>query len=199
MAAAPVALATSGQAVKALTADLVVIEGRFFRKVKRRIPTGRLTPKGRPGMRTEITLEPIDVSAHVNPVSIVIGAAIGLFGIAIGAWWLGLGVHRKSDADLLLEGIGTVDVVTLEGNLITVDRDGIRDLILGDESRLRDIEAALDSNPSPSERVILLRRKKVLWEHLTMLREKQKEIEKELMEGVPWQRRYQLENRPRLS
>ena len=100
MAAAPVALATSGQAVKALTADLVVIEGRFFRKVKRRVPTGRLTPKGRPGMRTEITLEPVDVSAHLNPVSLAIGVGVGLLGLGAGMWWMGLGVQKIPDETL---------------------------------------------------------------------------------------------------
>jgi len=110
MAAAPVALVAQ-KGVKALTADLVVVEGRFFRKVKRRVPTGRLTPKGRPGMRTEITLEPVDVSAHLNPVSIAIGAGVGLVGIGIGMWMLGLAVNVRTDEEKarLEEGVVLAD------------------------------------------------------------------------------------------
>lgn len=70
---------------KGLTGDFVVIEGKIFRQIetKERVPTGGLTPTGRPAMHTvtTVTLEPIHVEAHINPISVL--ASAGLVGLGI--------------------------------------------------------------------------------------------------------------------
>lgn len=91
--------------VDALTGDLVVIEGQFFRKLKRRVPTGKLTKAGRPQMRSFETLEPIDVSAHVNPLSLLLAGGVGVVGLGVGLWMLGLGVSVLTPENrAILEG-----------------------------------------------------------------------------------------------
>ena len=106
MAGPLVAAETGGRAVEAvskvLTGDLVVIRGQVFRTIRRRVPTGELTPTGRPQMVTQEVLIPVDVEAHVNPLSIGLGLAglgVGLGALALGAWWAGIGVRVFTDKD----------------------------------------------------------------------------------------------------
>lgn len=83
------AVVPAGKAIeevaKGLTGDFVVIGTRVFRQIetKERVPTGGLTPTGRPAMTTitKVHLEPIDIEAHVNPLSIL--ASAGLAGLGI--------------------------------------------------------------------------------------------------------------------
>ena len=89
---AAAALIPAGEAAKevssVLTGDLVTIKGQVFRAIRRRVPTGELTPTGRPAMVTQEVLVPVDVEAHVNPLSIIIAAGVGLAGVLAGvvAW-----------------------------------------------------------------------------------------------------------------
>ena len=92
----------AGEVSQVLTGDLVVIRGQVFRAIRRQVPTGELTPTGRPAMVTQEVLVPVDVEAHVNPLSIGLGLAglgIGLGALALGAWWAGIGVGLLSDQD----------------------------------------------------------------------------------------------------
>ena len=61
--------------VKVLSTDIAVIEGKFYRKLKGRVRTGKLTKAGRPQMRTVTQLEPVDVALHANPIG------LGMLGI----------------------------------------------------------------------------------------------------------------------
>lgn len=89
MSAGPiVALAPSAAqgAVKVLSTDIVKLEHRFYRRIRVRVPTGKLTKKGKTQYRREERLEPINVALNVNPIGLgilgILGAAAGfvLFG-----------------------------------------------------------------------------------------------------------------------
>ncbi len=112
----PVAKA-AGEVSKVLTGDLVVIKGQVFRAIKRRVPTGELTPTGRPQMVTQEVLVPIEVEAHVNPLSIGLGLAglgIGLGALALGAWWAGIGVKLNPEVQDQIR-LNLKTIVVLEG------------------------------------------------------------------------------------
>lgn len=95
------ALPVAQSAVKVLSTDIVTVEGKVFRRIRKKVPLERdgkilLTPKGRVRYTRLETLEPVDVSLHANPIGItalVLGgalAAIGLFGrVKVGV--LGIG------------------------------------------------------------------------------------------------------------
>ena len=93
------ALKTGEAARKSLTADIIVVHGKFYREVRTREPTGKLTKGGRPQMRTIRRLEPIEVETHVNPLMLLAAGAIGLVGAGIGLWMLGLGVKVLPEAE----------------------------------------------------------------------------------------------------
>lgn len=69
------------EVAKGLTADLLVLGGKVYRRVEERVPTGKKTKTGRPRYVTGYRLEPVDVELHVNPLAIGLGVA----GTAIGA------------------------------------------------------------------------------------------------------------------
>lgn len=85
----PVSSAGAGVAKevsKVLTGDLVVISGRVFRVVEHQV-----------GRKKEKFLEPVEVEAHVNPISLGLGAlAVGaaVVGISVAAWLAGIGVEH---------------------------------------------------------------------------------------------------------
>ena len=60
---------------KVLTGDLVTFNFQVYRVIRQRVPTGEKTKAGKPAMTTAEFLVPIDVEAHVNPVSIGLGLA----------------------------------------------------------------------------------------------------------------------------
>jgi len=97
--AGPLALAGLSRAGKAVTNDLVVVEGRWFRKVRSRVTVtddqGRplRTKKGRVRKTTLEVLEPVDVEAHVNPVGIGLGVlALGVAAVGAAIVWNGITV-----------------------------------------------------------------------------------------------------------
>ena len=63
--------------VKVLSTDIAVIEGKFYRKLKVRVRTGKLTKAGRPQMRTVTQLEPVDVALHANPIGLGVLGILG--------------------------------------------------------------------------------------------------------------------------
>ena len=82
MAASTAALAVPAKevvtgAVKVLSTDIVTIEGKFYRKLKVRVRTGKLTKSGRPQMRTVTQLEPVDVALHANPIGLGVLGILG--------------------------------------------------------------------------------------------------------------------------
>jgi hypothetical protein len=89
----PVARKGGEAAWKALTGDLVVVNGSVYRRIKSRHPTGKLTPKGRAAYRTVETLEPFNIDVHINPLTIAIGGGAALLAAGVGLWMLGLGVR----------------------------------------------------------------------------------------------------------
>jgi len=73
-------------AVKVLSTDIVKVEGKVYRRVKKRIPLEKdgkllLTKTGRVRYTKLETLEPVDVSLHANPIGLGVLAA----GVALGA------------------------------------------------------------------------------------------------------------------
>lgn len=70
-------------AIKVLTTDIFTIRGRVFRKLEIEVPTGKFTKTGRPKMRKEVILEPVEYEAHANPVGIGILAGLGALGAAL--------------------------------------------------------------------------------------------------------------------
>ena len=114
---------------EALTGDLVVIKGKIYRE--REIVTygPDLTPKGRPRKHTAKVLEPVEIEAHINPVSLAVaGAAVGVgaLGILAAGWVAGVGV--------------TVDQVTrdridLVNLLIAAGEEDLRELAPDDPAR----------------------------------------------------------------
>jgi len=73
-----VARSTAERASSALTADLVVVQGRLYYKR---------------GKGKKAVLEPVDLDVHVNPLSIALGGAVGVVGLGVGLWMLGLGAR----------------------------------------------------------------------------------------------------------
>lgn len=73
-------------AVKVLTTDLVSLEGKIYRRVIKKIPLVKngvvqLTRKGRVRYVKVQELEPIQVSAHANPIGLgALGALVGIGG-----------------------------------------------------------------------------------------------------------------------
>ena len=104
--AGPLAIAGGEKALaavgKAVSNDLLVIQGRIFRKVI--IEPARRKTKTRPAQKEIFVLEPIDLEAHINPVAIGLGA-LGLGAAALAAWvaWNGIKVGVPT--------IGTVTVI----------------------------------------------------------------------------------------
>lgn len=141
MAAPGAALALASAAKTALTGDLVVVNGRYYRELKTHEPTGKLTKTGRPQMRMVRRLEPIDVDVHVNPVAIAIGAGVALLAGAVGLWWLGLGVrHRTSEEIQTLMDDNDARILDLETNVIPAD-----EVLLGDAmENIRELYTALN-------------------------------------------------------
>ncbi len=95
---------------KGLTGDFVVIEGRIFRRIetKERVPTGALTPTGRPAMTTvtHVDLEPINVEAHVNPISLgILGIGLAVVGATAYVAWEGLTLGTPLGAFRVIEGL----------------------------------------------------------------------------------------------
>ena len=85
-----VAAEIAGQAIESASSDLLTIEGNVFRQVKDP-ETGK------------IFLVPVKVEAHVNPVSILGGAAAGLFGIlAATVAWHGLSIPSPLGGSITL-------------------------------------------------------------------------------------------------
>ncbi len=75
------AIKAGEKAAEAALGDLVVIEGKVFREVK----------KGR-----KKVLVPVNVRVSINPLTALIGLGAGLLGGAVGLWALGLGVEILS-------------------------------------------------------------------------------------------------------
>lgn len=73
---------------KVLTGDLVVFKGQVFRTIERKVSTGTFTRTGRPRMKSEQILVPIELEAHINPLGIALGAgAVGLAALlGVTAW-----------------------------------------------------------------------------------------------------------------
>lgn len=97
--AGPLALLKGASAAgKAVSHDLVVIQGQWFRKIRSRMnvidpKTGlpARTRKGRIRKMTVETLEPVDAELHINPVAIGLGAlAIGAAALAGWVIWNGI-------------------------------------------------------------------------------------------------------------
>lgn len=90
MAGPLAAAAAAEKASKTLTGDIVVIRGQTFREVKEKVVAGT-TPKGRPSVRTVTHLVPIELEAHVNAVSLGLGAlAVGAAALAAIIAWNGV-------------------------------------------------------------------------------------------------------------
>lgn len=85
---------------KALTGDFAIVRGRVYRRIRLREYTGKTTRTGRPSYRTIIKYEAVEVEAHVNPVTLAIGAGVGIMTAAIGAWVLGFGFQKRPQADV---------------------------------------------------------------------------------------------------
>ena len=133
MAGPLVAAGAAGETASAvsdvLTGDLVVIRGEVFRTIRRRVPTGELTPKGRPQMVTQEVLVPVEVEAHINPVTIGLAAAgigAGILGLALASWWSGIGVKLDPQVQVRLDEVAALlhhadrRIIELESQLIFV-------------------------------------------------------------------------------
>ena len=76
---------------KALTGDLVVFRGKVHRAREHVFYGPDLTPTGRLRKHTQEILEPVEVEAHVNLLSLGVGAvAVGAVGLAAYLAWEGL-------------------------------------------------------------------------------------------------------------
>jgi hypothetical protein len=87
-----------GEAVwKAMTGDILTINGSLYRRIKRREPTGKLTPTGRTAYRTVEVLEPYNMDLHVNPVTMAVGAGVAIAALAVGSYLLGIEPYVLTD------------------------------------------------------------------------------------------------------
>jgi len=82
------ARSTAEPVVKALTGDIVVVNGRLYYK------------RGK-GKKT--VYEPVQLDFHLNPISIAVGAGASIVAAGVGLWMLGLGarVLTTKEKDLL--------------------------------------------------------------------------------------------------
>src|SRR3990167_10251623 len=89
--AGPLAIADqAGRVAKAISQDLVVINGRWLREVRMKVPPPPGSKKGSRS-RTVKVLEPVEAEFHVNPVSIGLGAlALAAAGGLAWVAWNGL-------------------------------------------------------------------------------------------------------------
>lgn len=108
--AGPLAVIGAGKEVtKGVNNDLIVIGTQVFRRVviqekRRALRPSKRHPKGRAAQEEIVSLVPVDVEVHVNPVAIGLGA-IGLAAGALAAWvtWNGItvGVPTIGEVKLL--------------------------------------------------------------------------------------------------
>ncbi len=99
------AIKAGEKAAEAALGDLVVIEGKVFREVK----------KGR-----KKVLVPVNVRVSINPLTALLGLGAGLLGGAVGLWALGLGVEvlgRDEREQLEME------LASKEGTLARLEED----------------------------------------------------------------------------
>ena len=126
MAAALPAVIGAEKAVKAvseaLTGDLVVIKGKIYRE--REIVTygPDLTPTGRLRKHTAKVQEPVEIEAHINPVTLAVAGTavgVGVLGILAAGWVAGIGVtvdevtRNRIDLVNLLVAAGEEDLQEL--------------------------------------------------------------------------------------
>lgn len=93
---------------KVLTGDLIVIRGRLYRERTIETHGPDRTPKGKLRKHTITIEEPVDYEFHVNPVTIGLGAltvGAGLVGLALAAWWAGVGVKLDPRAQNSIDGL----------------------------------------------------------------------------------------------
>ena len=111
LVAAQAAQPTVAGVVKVLSTDIVKVEGKLFRRVRKRIPLEKdgkilLTPKGRVRYTRLETLEPVDVSLHANPIGLgvlAVGAALGALVGSIA--WNGVEIHSGLGNVTLVKGL----------------------------------------------------------------------------------------------
>ncbi len=94
-AAALIPLSGVKEATKVLTGDLITLRGQVFRVVEHKV-----------GKKTEKFLAPVDVEAHVNPLSLALaGGGAGFLGLMAWVVWNGLSLPAPFGPVTLLRGL----------------------------------------------------------------------------------------------
>ncbi len=95
MVTTPIVAKAAGEASKALTGDIVTAKTQFFREVE--IGKGKGKQK---------VLVPVDIEAHLNPLSILLGgAALGVAAVASVIAWNGITLRALGGEFTLLKGL----------------------------------------------------------------------------------------------